>query len=139
MAALKSTNLIESDTQANSEQAITTDAVSAMDSLATIKVVLAYAPSIDEQYYEQITVRVGSTLYEVLASSGWLDRFEPLARWCEQVQHLLTPTPKIWHIGVYSQKQPLSYVVQPQDRIEIYRSLTIDPMKKRKKRAQKRQ
>lgn len=120
-----------------------TDAICAqyeMKELETmIKVSLAYAPSQDEQYYEQLRVPVGSTIYEVLLHSGWLDRFEPLALWCEQERHTQTPTAKSWHVGIYSQKQPLNYVVKSQDRIEIYRSLSLDPMKKRKKRALKKQ
>jgi len=36
---------------------------------------------------------------------------------------------------VFSQKKLLSYVLKAHDRIEIYRPLTIDPMRKRKKRA----
>ena len=108
-------------------------------SKATLQISLAYAPSAERQYYEQLTVVVGTTIYEALKLAGWLERFEDLAQWCEQVLIIETPTAKDWHIGIYSQKQPLNYELKAHDRIEIYRSLSLDPMSKRKKRAKKKQ
>ena len=102
---------------------------------AMIDITLAYAPTPDQQYYQQMRVCDGSTILEVLQLSGWLERFAELASWCAQVGDQDTPSAKAWHIGVFSQKQPLNYVLKAQDRVEVYRSLKLDPMGNRKKRA----
>jgi hypothetical protein len=104
-----------------------------------ITISLAYAPTAEQQYYEQRQVAVGTTLYQALALAGWLERFPLLAHWCKQVEASETPTAKLWHVGVYSHKQPLNYVLKGQDRIEVYRTLQLDPMGKRKNRAIKKQ
>lgn len=79
----------------------------------------------------------GTTLYDALAQAGWLVQFPKLALWCEQAVGIVTPTAKLWHVGIYSQKQPLSYILQPFDRVEVYRSLSADPMSQRKNRGKK--
>lgn len=99
-----------------------------------ITVYLAYAEEAARQHYQTIQVSQGTTLYEALAQAGWLKQFEELASWCEQVANT-TPTAKRWHVGVYAQKQPLNYVLQPSDRIEVYRSLSADPMSQRKNKS----
>ncbi|MGP5502127.1 RnfH family protein [Psychrobacter faecalis] len=100
-----------------------------------ITVYLAYAEEAARQHYQTIQVRQGTTLYEALAQAGWIKQFEELASWCEQVANTTTPTAKRWHVGVYAQKQPLNYVLQPSDRIEVYRSLSADPMSQRKNKS----
>lgn len=100
-----------------------------------IIVYLAYAEEAARQHYQTIQVRQGTTLYEALAQAGWLKQFEELASWCEQVANTTTPTVKRWHVGVYAQKQPLNYRLQPSDRIEVYRSLSADPMSQRKNKS----
>ena len=100
-----------------------------------ITVFLAYAEEATRQHYQTVQVRQGTTLYEALAQAGWLKQFEELASWCEQVANTTTPTAKRWHVGVYAQKQPLNYVLQPSDRIEVYRSLSADPMSQRKNKS----
>ena len=97
-----------------------------------IKVHLAYAETAEHQHYQSLQVATGMTLYEALAKAEWLMKFPQLAIWCEQVAQLDTPNAKRWHVGIYAQKQPLSYVLQPLDRIEVYRSLSADPMSQRK-------
>ncbi len=96
---------------------------------------LAYAESAQSQHYLSLQVVDGTTLYEALAKAGWLAQFVDLALWCEQVAAVATPTAKLWHVGVYSQKQPLSYRLQALDRIEVYRSLSADPMSQRKSKS----
>lgn len=96
---------------------------------------LAYAETAERQHYQSFQVATGTTLYEALAQSEWLTRFPQLATWCEAVAQLETPTAKRWHVGIYAQKQPLSYVLQPLDRIEVYRSLNADPMSQRKNKS----
>ena len=100
-----------------------------------ITVYLAYAEEASRQHYQTVQVRQGTTLYEALAQAGWLKQFEELASWCEQVANTTTPTAKRWHVGVYAQKQPLNYILQPSDRVEVYRSLSADPMSQRKNKS----
>jgi len=100
-----------------------------------ITVFLAYAEEATRQHYQTVQVRQGATLYEALAQAGWLKQFEELASWCEQVANTTTPTAKRWHVGVYAQKQPLNYILQPSDRVEVYRSLSADPMSQRKNKS----
>lgn len=101
----------------------------------SITVYLAYVEEGARQHYQTIQVRQDTTLYEALAQAGWLKQFEELASWCEQVANTTTPTAKRWHVGVYAQKQPLNYRLQPSDRIEVYRSLSADPMSQRKNKS----
>ncbi|KRG35926.1 hypothetical protein AK824_01650 [Psychrobacter sp. P11G3] len=98
-------------------------------------VYLAYAEDEQRQHYLALQVRQGTSLYEALAQAGWLEKFAELAEWCEQVIDVTTPTAKRWHVGIYAQKQPLSYLLQPFDRIEVYRSLSADPMSQRKNKS----
>lgn len=100
-----------------------------------IIVYLAYAEEATRQHYQTVQVSQGTTLYEALAQAGWLKQFEELASWCEQVANTTTPTAKRWHVGVYAQKQPLNYILQPSDRVEVYRSLSADPMSQRKNKS----
>lgn len=98
-------------------------------------VYLAYAEDEQRQHYLALQVRQGTSLREALAQAGWLEKFAELAEWCEQVIDITTPTAKRWHVGIYAQKQPLSYLLQPFDRIEVYRSLSADPMSQRKNKS----
>lgn len=98
-------------------------------------VYLAYAEDAERQHYLTVQVIQGATLYETLAQAGWLTQFEELARWCEQVAEMTTPTAKRWRVGVYAQKQPLNYQLQAFDRVEVYRSLSADPMSQRKNKS----
>ena len=98
-------------------------------------VYLAYAEDGVRQHYLTAQVSQGTTLYEALAQVGWLKQFEALATWCEQVVNMTTPTAKRWHVGVYAQKQPLNYQLQAFDRVEVYRSLSADPMSQRKNKS----
>ncbi len=97
-----------------------------------ITVYLAYAESATHQHYRTLSVQAGTTLYEALKLAGWLEKFLELAAWCQQVINVKMPTAKRWHVGIYAQKQPLDYVLQSSDRIEVYRSLSADPMSQRK-------
>ena len=100
-----------------------------------ITVYLAYAETAINQHYASLQVAKGTTLYQALAQSGWLTQFTELALWCEQVLEVTTPTAKLWHVGVYAQKQALNYQLKALDRIEVYRSLSADPMSQRKSKS----
>ncbi len=105
-----------------------------------INISLAYALNEDKQDYQELQVANNTTIYQALQLAGWLDKYEELARWCEQIktgeQSLATkPNARLWRVGIYSQKKPLNYILQANDRIEIYRPLRFEPMSRRKKRA----
>ncbi|MGO3105726.1 RnfH family protein [Psychrobacter celer] len=100
-----------------------------------ITVYLAYAEDATHQHYKSLQVRPDTTLYEALSQAGWLTQFAALAAWCEEMAEVATPMAKRWHVGVYAKKQPLSYLLQPFDRIEVYRSLSADPMSQRKNKS----
>ncbi len=122
---------------ADNDQAsnIDNNALKQSEQSGLITVYLAYAEEAKRQHYLTIQVSQGATLYEALAQAGWLSQFDELATWCEQVADMTTPTAKRWHVGVYAQKQPLNYQLQPFDRIEVYRSLSADPMSQRKSKS----
>lgn len=111
-------------------------AASPLESARLMTVYLAYAEDAQRQHYLALQVSRETSLYEALIQAGWLARFVALATWCEQVADVATPTAKRWHVGIYAQKQPLSYRLQPFDRIEVYRSLSADPMSQRKSKSQ---
>jgi putative ubiquitin-RnfH superfamily antitoxin RatB of RatAB toxin-antitoxin module len=98
-------------------------------------VYLAYAEDAQRQHYLALQVSHNTSLYGALAQAGWLTQFPDLANWCQEVMNIATPTAKRWHIGVYAKKQPLNYILQPFDRIEVYRSLSADPMSQRKSKS----
>ena len=100
-----------------------------------ITVHLAYAKTATEQHYKALQVAEGTTIYAALQQAGWLMQFTDLALWCEQTLDIKVPTAKRWHVGIFAQKQPLSYPLQPFDRIEVYRSLSADPMSQRRTRS----
>ena len=100
-----------------------------------ITVHLAYAESAEIQHYLSLQVLEGTTIYQALAQAGWLTQFTDLALWCEQVAAVTIPSAKLWHVGIYAQKQPLSYLLQALDRIEVYRSLSADPRSQRKNKS----
>ncbi len=102
---------------------------------STMTIHLAYAETAERQHYLSLQVSKGTTLYEALEQAGWLIKFTDLSYWCEQVKTIEAPTAKLWHVGIYAQKQPLSYRLQAYDRIEVYRSLSADPMSQRKSRS----
>lgn len=100
-----------------------------------INISLAYAPAADTHFYIETAVDHGTSIYDAINMVGWLDKFDELREWCNTVKHDELPNAKQWHVGVFSQKQPLSYVLRNNDRIEVYRSLTADPMQRRQNRA----
>ena len=102
---------------------------------AMITVYLAYAEDEKQQHYLTLQVVDGTTLYAALKQAGWLIKFDGLATWCAEMSEVTMPIAKRWHVGIYAQKQPLSYQLQPFDRIEVYRSLSADPMSQRKSKS----
>ncbi len=113
---------------------LTTESVQPQVPLA-ITVYLAYAEDTRCQHYNTFEVDEGTTLYQALAQAGWLNQFPELALWCQQVADIAAPTARRWYVGIYAKKQPLNYRLQAFDRIEVYRSLSADPMSQRKSRS----
>lgn len=103
-----------------------------------ITVQLAFAETCDRQHYVTLQLTQGSTIFQALEQSGWLDQFSDLKSWCKLQLTTQTPSAKGWRVGVFSQKQPLSYELNAYDRIEVYRSLSADPMAQRKSKSQSR-
>ena len=131
----KASNSESNNTKAYSTEANNNSAVQEVEQNSLMTVYLAYAEDAVRQHYLTAQVSQGTTLYEALAQVGWLKQFEELATWCEQVVNTTTPTAKRWHVGVYAQKQPLNYQLQAFDRVEVYRSLSADPMSQRKNKS----
>ncbi|WP_227686566.1 RnfH family protein [Psychrobacter fozii] len=109
--------------------------VSLSEQTTLMTVYLAYAEDEKRQHYLALQVSRDTSLYDALKQAGWLVEFPDLAIWCDEVADIVTPTAKRWHVGIYAQKQPLSYRLQPFDRIEVYRSLSADPMSQRKSKS----
>jgi putative ubiquitin-RnfH superfamily antitoxin RatB of RatAB toxin-antitoxin module len=89
------------------------------NNLLTIEVAYA-APN--KQVILKVEIEQGSTLEDAIQQSGILIEFPEIK--------LAQST-----IGVFSKKRQLSDLVQQGDRIEIYRSLTIDPKEARRAKA----
>lgn len=121
-------NKLDRDQQDNVQQGTVPQSI-------MITVYLAYAEDAQNQHYLTLSVADGTTLYAALKQAGWLIQFEGLAKWCDEVIDVAVPTAKRWHVGIYAQKQPLNYQLQPFDRIEVYRSLSADPMSQRKSKS----
>ena len=77
------------------------------------------------QFLHTILVPQGTTMLQAIALSGVLAAFPEI-------------DPERQKIGVYSKIQSPDTLVREKDRIEIYRSLQVDPMAARRKRAEKR-
>lgn len=87
----------------------------------TFKVEVVYANAQDYELLE-IQVAPGQTAEGAIHESGILQRFPEIN--LEESE-----------IGIFSQKVAFDYVLEPGDRVEIYRSLLIDPKDRRRQRA----
>ncbi|MCL1623150.1 RnfH family protein [Moraxella sp. Tifton1] len=105
-----------------------------------IDIALSYVSLDKEQLYHEMTVPVGTTIHQALMMSGWLDLavLQEFAAWCQHHAQA-DPNHKAWYVGIYSQKKRLDTILCAGDRIEIYRSLTHDPMSRRKQKSKSRQ
>ena len=90
----------------------------------TIWVEVAYARP-DSQALLKIQVRQGTTLETAIKASGILERYPEIVLADDRV-------------GIFGKPLRLTDPVKAGDRIEIYRTLNIDPMAARRIRAQKR-
>ena len=88
-----------------------------------IPVEVAYATP-EQQVIKAFEVPVGTSLSEAIDASGIVADF-PGLEWGAK------------NVGVFSQAKPLDYLLEPHDRVEIYRPLIIDPKEARRLKAEK--
>ncbi len=86
-----------------------------------IKVEVAFA-KLDEQLILTVQAAPGITVQQAIEQSGILERFPEIEIGINRV-------------GVFGKVAKLDAVLQPGDRVEIYRPLIADPKAQRKKRA----
>jgi hypothetical protein len=86
-----------------------------------IRVEVAYATS-EKQVVLPLEVAAGTTLESAVRQSGILEQFEEI--------DLATAK-----VGVFAKAAKMDAVLNPGDRVEIYRPLIADPKEARKKRA----
>ncbi len=94
-----------------------------MDNPNTFMVEIVYAKP-DEQVQLQLKARAGDTIETLIKASGILNTHPEI----DLSRH---------QVGIFGKRQALDTVLQPEDRIEIYRELTIDPKQARLLRAKK--
>ena len=101
-----------------------------MESKSKIRVEVAYALS-DRQEIIQLEVETGCTAFEAARLSGITTRFPGITLesakmgiFAKALDGIVLPSPK-------------TYQLQPEDRVEIYRPLLVDPKEARVLRAQK--
>ncbi len=82
---------------------------------------VAYATP-DEQYLLPVTVKPGTTLVQAIEQSGILQA-------CPEIDLAKA------RVGIYGKVAKKDAVLNPGDRVEIYRPLIADPKEARKKRA----
>ena len=84
-----------------------------------VRVAWSAAPGVAEEM--TVELPVGATLVDALAASGLRERCPALA-WREG------------SVGVWGRLRPLGTVLQPGDRVELYRPLETDPKEARRRR-----
>ena len=88
--------------------------------MLTVEVI--YVPEDAPSFHVHLDLPEGSTIEEALAKA----KLESLY-----------PEVAAYQVGIFSEIKPLDTVLRHQDRIEIYRPLTVDPKLKRKLKARK--
>lgn len=95
-----------------------------------IAVSVAYVATDGQLLYQELMVKKGATIKQVIEQSGLLDGLSELMAVKEWLNHTPIqelPNHKCWYVGIFSQKKSLGEIVQAKDRIEIYRPLQCDP------------
>ncbi|MDO5652517.1 MAG: RnfH family protein [Brachymonas sp.] len=89
---------------------------------------VVYAPQPRTVLEIKVTLPAGSTVRDALWATGWADRLE--------VRELLEKGPEVAPLacGIWGKKRGLDHVLQANDRVEIYRSLLVDPKVARRER-----
>lgn len=77
---------------------------------------IAFAPDSQTQLLKQLNVATGTTAQQAVEQSELLSLYPQILQ---------------YDVGIFSQKIDWDTVLKAGDRVEIYRPLTLDPMKKR--------
>lgn len=77
---------------------------------------IAFAPDSQTQLLKQLNVATGTTAQQAVKQSELLSLYPQILQ---------------YDVGIFSQKIDWDTVLKAGDRVEIYRPLTLDPMKKR--------
>lgn len=101
-----------------------------MADLDLITVEVAFALP-DQQKIIELLVEPGTTAYQAAERSGINKIFKDI-NLIEAKMGVFSQT-----LGVKGLKPPQEYIMQPGDRVEIYRPLTADPKEVRRRRAEK--
>lgn len=106
--------------------------------MAQISISVAYAPSVGEPFYQELTVESGITLLGAIHQSGVLGvpELSDFSQWLSENADS-DPNHKAWYVGIYSVKKRLDTVLMEGDRVEIYRPLVAEPMARRKAKTKK--
>ncbi|MDO4426955.1 MAG: RnfH family protein [Moraxella sp.] len=101
--------------------------------MTEILVSLVYVHDDGALYQMSLSLPDGSTALDAITASSWLDLpdFQAFKTWLSAKEPTEKPTHKAWYLGIFSQKIPLDHPLKTGDRLEIYRPLALDPMKKR--------
>ena len=86
---------------------------------------LVYIDSSQPLFYQQLKVEANTTVSEALQRSSFSSQHPNVS-----LEDLV--------VGIYSDKVHMEHLLQPGDRIEIYRPLSITPMEKRRLLAKRR-
>lgn len=92
-----------------------------MESDHLIQVCVVYSPKAREVCEVTLHLPYSATVLEAIEASGLLKRFQTLEG-------------QTTSIGLWGRKVKLSHVIAENDRIEIYRPLTVDPKVARRER-----
>ena len=82
----------------------------------TFRIQCAFAPDAKTQLHQTIEVAVGASIRQAIERLGWFEQYP-------QIQD--------YDVGIFAHKVSWETVIQKGDRIEIYRPLAIDPIKRR--------
>lgn len=109
------------------------DSGSTCGSVFVIEVAFLYVDEMGQVYHKSLLLAENTPLRQAIIATGWLDLpvFAHIRTWLEGVNDGDLPNQKAWYVGVFSVKKPLDYLVKQGDRVEFYRPLCQDPMKKR--------
>lgn len=88
---------------------------------ATIQVIVVYSPAPREVHDACLALPAGSTVLQAVQKSGLLQLFATV--------DLQTAV-----LGIWGRKVGLNHMLRDKDRVEIYRSLTVDPKVARRER-----
>lgn len=92
--------------------------------MVALDISLLYSPGPRQVREWHLTLPAGSTVAQAIAASGILAEFPELA------------AGRLW-VGIWGRKTSLRQELHPQDRLEIYRPLRVDPKIARRERFNK--